>query len=370
MWPLCSTKALNTCSPSNSSNGTGFENANKASVVLQLYLIFIIATIGILGNFISFIVLHSDKERRNVHFLLKVLAFADTFYLIFAILRSPFKHVTTDAYYYFILQPIVYPLLKTAQLMSVWTTVLVTIDRYVHVKGSMRSKRIFSEKGRKLMAFFLFLATTGFAVPLYFDSCVMVHLDCNGPGYIMAIPNFRLKNEGHDIYNHTLLPIFLFFIPFILLSTFNTILLVVICKSRERRNSTPTTRNNFTAHLANRQQQINERSATVVLIAIVATFLVCETPETVHGFFAIIEIRMDATNVKTLRDVNELLMVVNCSLNFFLFLAFGRRFRSKLREIVQRRWPSSPFTQNTNVDGIKKRYRQNIPLLPRKVIML
>jgi uncharacterized membrane protein YgcG len=81
-----------------------------------------------------------------------------------------------------------------------------------------------------------------------------------------------------------------------------------------------------------------DRNATVVLIIIVAVFIVCETPELVNKLVNFSERKFEngiedfATHTLRMSIVSELLMVVNSSVNFVIYVAFGRRFRRILRE--------------------------------------
>ena len=56
--------------------------------------------VGILGNSISILILHKDRERREALFLLQMLAVADLFYLLTALMRYPLKYLLPQHHIY------------------------------------------------------------------------------------------------------------------------------------------------------------------------------------------------------------------------------------------------------------------------------
>ena len=64
--------------------------------------------LGILGNLISIIVLRKDRERREALFLLQMLAAADLFYLLVALLRYPLKYILPYQQVYVEMQVIIH----------------------------------------------------------------------------------------------------------------------------------------------------------------------------------------------------------------------------------------------------------------------
>jgi hypothetical protein len=81
----------------------------------------------------------------------------------------------------------------------------------------------------------------------------------------------------------------------------------------------------------------NDKNATVVLMIIVVVFVVCETPELIHKLVTFTERNFPygleySRHLVRLNIASELLMVVNSSANFVVYVAFGRRFRRILRE--------------------------------------
>lgn len=63
------------------------------ALIIELYVIGFLVAAGAFGNVLSLVVLKRDRQRRESLFLLRVLAVADLFYLVFATLRYPAKYL-------------------------------------------------------------------------------------------------------------------------------------------------------------------------------------------------------------------------------------------------------------------------------------
>jgi len=91
-------------------------------VVVELYIISLLASFGLVGNALSVIVLRRDRERRDALFLLQAVAVADACYLIVGVLRYPLRYLISPAAdgsnRWVDMQPVVFPLLKTFQVRS------------------------------------------------------------------------------------------------------------------------------------------------------------------------------------------------------------------------------------------------------------
>jgi len=114
-------------SPLNGSNSSedqvnpdsGSKMESKFRMVVELYIISLLAAFGLVGNVLAVIVLRQDRERRDALFLLQAVAVADAFYLIVGVLRYPLRYLISSAAdgsnRWVDMQPVVFPLLKTFQ---------------------------------------------------------------------------------------------------------------------------------------------------------------------------------------------------------------------------------------------------------------
>ena len=123
--------------------------------VFSIYLSGAFIIFGLLGNIVSFQILHSMKSSASL--ILRALAVADSLYLlirsvnvygsIMEILHDRHgDNEVTHAIYAVCLRP----LTRMVETASTWLIVLVTVGRYLAVKKPVRAKVIFTEKRVKL----------------------------------------------------------------------------------------------------------------------------------------------------------------------------------------------------------------------------
>lgn len=295
-------------------------------MVVELYLISLLCFVGLFGNIVSIVVLRKDKERKEALFLLQALAIADGLYLIVALLRYPLKYIVPDELTYTVMQPYVFPLLKVCQAIAIWMMVLVTIDRFIYVCHPLRAPLIFNSRSRRIMAISVFVICFLYNLPRFFDSCIRSFFNpCTNTtvASMVYVPAFH-NVLYFDIYMYGLYLVLLYVGPLSILTFMNFRLVKAIKHSIQR-------------HRDCSGNNLNDNNATLVLIIIVLVFLVCETPELILKVIILIDRNVESmqiydSGVVSLTTISKLLMVINSSVNFFIYLTFGKRFRKVLRE--------------------------------------
>lgn len=174
--------------------------------IVELYATSLLIIPGIFGNVASIVVLRKDRERKAALFLLQALALADCLYLLVAVFRYPLKHVLASDERFVAIQPIVFPLLKTFQTITIWMIVAVTIDRYTCVcRPLSRALRPFNQRTRRACALGLFVVGFLYNIPRFLDSCVYRWYNpCTGSvvsrmSYRESFINFYYYNIYNDI---------------------------------------------------------------------------------------------------------------------------------------------------------------------------
>ena len=216
-----------------------------------------------------------------------------------------------------------------------------------------RARQLFSRKGRRIMSALIFIVGFLYNLPRFFDSCVMKFHDvCSGTiiARMVYAPQFISTTLYFDIYQYALYIVFLYVGPLSILLALNCKLIGAIKYSKRRHREITVTGgyNNClgyssSSYLPNtysgRQfSQHHENNATLVLIIIVLVFIVCETPELIYKIITVITRHVDHMDKTFSREfrhtfstVSELLMTINSSVNFFIYCAFGRRFRRVMK---------------------------------------
>ncbi len=152
-----------------------------------------------------------------------------------------------------------------------------------------------------------------------------------------------------NIYQHGCYILFLYIFPLAVLMVLNTYLIIAIQYSRQRNREMMVnggyrlTRafNNceYSQQMTTRQLNTHaETNATFVLIIIVLFFILCETPELIYRIITFlarhiagVEKMFSPEFQHKFTTITELLMVINSTTNFFVYCAFGRRFRRVMK---------------------------------------
>ena len=252
----------------------------------------------------------------------------DAFYLVISLFCYPLKHLIPH-YLYFRMQLYVYPLLKVAQCMCIWTMVLVTIDRYVYVCVPLRALMILTPRRRRLLAVGVPVMSVLYNMPRFFDSCLMIFE--NSCGEILDIRKVFLPVFNSTIYYNTYLTgcyiVLVFLLPLTCLTILNTKMVMTIRRSRMRHQE------------LGRPREENECNGTLVLVIIIVVFIVCESPELIVKIMVVIDSYSDSVNILAealdiLVVFNELMMVVNSSVNFAIYMTLSNRFCLILMQII------------------------------------
>ena len=315
------------CPPVVNKSSTSIKTT-QFQMIVQLYFISVFCLIGLFGNVVSVIVLWKDKERRHALFLLQALAVADGFYLIMALLKHPTRHLIEDLKTYNQMDLYVYPLLKVAETVCIWMMVLVTVDRYMYVCSPLRASKVINRHNRHLWALGVFAIGCLYNLPQFFDSCVMTFVNgCTGDELKSSkvISPYFHSTLYFDIYMYTAFICLMYIVPLVTLCVLNARLVMTIRRSRIRQRQ-------YGGHTDH-----NDMNATLVLVILVVVFIVCETPELILRILSCLErwfasISFSVSLFRVFSTVNEFLMVVNSSINFFIYVAYGKRFRFIMKE--------------------------------------
>ncbi|ELT99149.1 hypothetical protein CAPTEDRAFT_215484 [Capitella teleta] len=352
--------SLDNCSSLNMSllkvnvGATGSDASKLAqNKIIGLYVMGSLCVFGIVGNVLSLLGLHHDKERREASFLLQCLAVIDGLYLFTAFFRYPLKHLV-DAPTYEYIQLGAFPMLKSFQTICIWTMVLVTIDRYIHVCFPLRAQILLTKRSKRLWVITILVASFIYNLPRFFDSCISHFvLPCTEIDIVGMVFRPQFKHKAYSfIYRQVLYILLLYVAPQAILIFMNCNLIRAIRRSRKRH--------------ASHQDSSNDSNSTVVLVIIVIVFIVCEAPEPViHSISAVeyaFHIEVFTFDFIALYTISDLLMLVNSSINFFIYVIFGRRFRETLKGMFRENFTSatSRFNRSSFADPTKAT-RQSYP---------
>ena len=303
-------------------------NSDSFETAFQLYIACFLCVIGLLGNALTVVVLRKDPLRRDALLLLQALAVADAGYVVVAFLRYPLEHLLSRAAYAS-MQPLVLPLLTTFQTSTIWMLVGVTVDRYAHVCWPLHAQGYFSSTRRKLLAATLFFAAALYNLPNFLAGCVMrVYDPCQRHMYVTMTYRASFNNDLYFYFYICIVHLIcLYLVPLSALAFMNVSLLRSIQHSRrfQRNNSSSS------------QREYSDTNATMVLVIIIVVFVICQSPVLLINVVTIAERNVDQRVIHTVafqrfHVISETLLILNSTVNFFIYVAFGRRFRYIMKE--------------------------------------
>ena len=285
----------------------------------------IISTVGFFGNILTIIVLFRREMQSTTIYFLRTLVVTDTAIIIGAVLGlsviaitmpNPEMWIFTDVIYPHIYTPTNY-IVMALQMINVWVTVAVTVERYIAICHPFKSVRICTKRNAFISLAVIVIISTLFNIPRCFATtaapCKSEHHSC----FQLVTTEFGKTIFYTEYYFFWMYMILIYIVPLIVLSVLNTLLIAELMRMRKRR--TPSN-----------VQENSESNMSVVLVLIVLVFIFCQTP----GLCAQFQFWEPHVLLKW-TCVSNTLFVFNSSVNFLIYTAVGRKFRKVLLKTFQ-----------------------------------
>ena len=317
-----------------------------------LYLPPWLLLLGTIGNVLSVVtLLRRSMRKTSTYNLLVVVATGDTLVLSVGLLRRWLSEVTgkdvrdQNDFTCKMISLTGY----TVSLSSVWILIVVTAERYYITVHSLRAVVCSTRKQSfKIIALILllmlllnshFLATTQIG---YYEIDDDKILTCS-------------SSEGYEYFVEHVWPwidaMLYCFVPFFVISLLNGLIIKEIVESRRRRAE-------LLQHQILSYNVMNENSTrlTLMLLCVTFIFLLCTLPMMATMIYAsytsLDDVNLEKTAKFTLaRTCSEMLMYAHHSINFYVYLLSGSRFREELRKLM--------FCNNTNPQGTRATVQMN-----------
>ena len=284
----------------------------------------LVCVIGLVGNTLSFVVLHKGGCHNVGSYLLKALALADNLFLavymfvdidelvdVYMVQMAQYhENVYALLKWWEIKDNYLWPIIHTINVCSVWMVVLVAGNRYVAVCHPLVASRLCTKRNILFQIIIMTCAAFAFNAPRFFG-LGEIHL------YIY-------------LYEGVFYCTFVYAIPLVMLIFFN-VHLIHDLRMAQRERGTMTSHSNH-----------DQNNITLVMVIIVVVFIVCQTPAMINHILLIFyepfycSIRGECTTFTKYGLTSNLFVILNSSINVFIYCLFRRQFRQQLGESCRR----------------------------------
>ena len=284
--------------------------------------------LGISGNTLSIFVLQRDKTNEVASFLLQALAVADNSVLLLSLIILSLCYgivpytsgsgAIRPVYPYIV--KFIHPLGYMAQTLTIWTTVLLAINRFIAVCRPFHATTLCTIRKARYQIIGVVAFSLLFNFPRFFQTQIVTKTrKTDGEHFTSVTPTIIGERTMFGIiYTNAMYSILVLVLPFVLLAYLNIHLAVELRNMRKRRNSMSTTP-------APRDQNI-----TLVMVIIIVIFLICHMPDRIlqgiKSFWTPEQTGCYST-IQNYTAVTNVLIAVNSSTNFLVYYFFRKRFR-------------------------------------------
>lgn len=295
------------------------EVVSNLEFVTEGVLVTGIGILGIFANIVSLIILSRPQMRSSINCGLQGLAVFDTVVLMCAVLMMGLKKLGSKVQFLRIYSlaispyiiPVAYPVGLIAQTGSVWTTVAVTVERYIAVCHPLKAKSMCTYRRARIFNAIIMVMSILYNIPRFWEvEHTEVYSDeLNKTIYKVVASQLRVNKLYYEVYHIWLYIFVMYLIPFLILTVFN----IYIWRTVRRAN--------LERQVLSRKQE-GEFSLAIMLLCVVIVFLMCNILALIVNIIEYFDIFLSA-----LVRVSNLLITVNSSVNFVIYCIFGRKFK-------------------------------------------
>ncbi len=313
-------------------------------VIMDVFVVGAMCLIGFIGNAMSIAVLYRDQDKKNTtSWLLQTLAVVDTLYLMSCFLYQTVNTVCTFTEWIPQLKetfpwalPYVWAIASIAQTITVWTVLLVTLDRYIAICMPLKV-HLRSLERAKLAVIIVVLSAIVYNIPRFFEREVVVQelSGCNTLRLIKVIKTkFRKDKLYFLIYKTIAFLIFRTIGPLSILITLNTKLILALRTIRKK-------------HKDLTRGRKHSENITLMLVVVVTVSIICMLPDLclriAVNIYEFQSGNNKAANAQTpiisvvkmryASAVTNMLLTLNSSINFLIYCLVGKKFRRILLDM-------------------------------------
>ncbi|XP_008555574.1 FMRFamide receptor [Microplitis demolitor] len=282
-------------------------------------LLNVVGVFGLFGNIISMIILSRPQMKSSINYLLIGLARCDTILIITSVLihglPAIYSYTGLLFNYKFKTYPRIvrylYPLSCMAQMVTVYLTLTVTMERYVAVCHPLKARSFCTYGRARLAVLCIVIVSILYNLPKFWEVNLEeeIHWRYNVTVYCVVPAILRSSDLYIKIYVNWMYFFVYYAFPFVMLVVFNVAIYRRVRKA-----------NRDLQQLSRHQRR--EINLATMLLCVVIVFIVCNVLPLVSNVFEMFRIP-PAWLVQT----GNLLVTINSSINFIVYVIFGRNFK-------------------------------------------
>ena len=308
--------------------------------IVHTLIVGTLVVVGIIGNSLTFVIFWKGNFKSSTSFLFLSLSLIDS-----ALLLAVFPYYTVMAFVeytgwlqgYSSLKPYfkiyLFPSLLVTKTAAIWVIVLVAVNRYIIVCLPLKAAQWCSISKVKIQLAVVLIAAVLYNIPKYAEIRVAyytmptrnndtMHVACTTRTILGQVRLFYI------VYDNVFLLIFLLVLPILTL----TVITIRLIKAMKAHRS-------MQLEMQSRSQQ-HYSNVTIALVIVVIVFIACQVPTFV--FYVLWEVlpfeaRYCGGFLFYFAPIVNVLVTLNSSINFLIYIMANTTFRDVLVENVCRR---------------------------------
>ncbi|ELT97118.1 hypothetical protein CAPTEDRAFT_182197 [Capitella teleta] len=304
--------------------------------IVDVYVVGFLCLFGFIGNALSIAVLYRDRDKKNTtNWLLQTLAVGDTLYLMACVFIQPLKTINMQTNWipglknsFPYMERYISAAASIAQTITVWTVVLVTLDRFMAICKPL-STQLRSLERAKLTVIIAIVLAILYNIPRFFEREVVIEVNkqCNTTYVKVDKSAMRQSKIYFLVYKTICYFIFRAIGPLLTLIILNYKLIKALQEVRRR-------------HEDLTRSGKHRENITLMLVVVVCVFIVCTLPDlflrlivAFREFFPHLTRGLQWHWLSAMNAIANMLLVVNSSINFLIYCLIGKKFRKILTQM-------------------------------------
>ncbi|XP_052778576.1 FMRFamide receptor-like [Mya arenaria] len=291
----------------------------------------IVIVFGLAGNAMALFILTRPKLRSSTYTFLTGLALWDMAVLLGTLFFISLPQLSDDykRHVWPFVMVYVYPAVLVVRFGTIWTTVSLTVERYIAVCIPLKVTTLCTVHRARIILVIVAVAAVLFNVCRWFEYAITETVEIHD-NHTIALLGYTETAFGHNamfkrIYYQYIYTIVVICIPFGLLAVINTHLMLAVRRSKLAQET-----------MCSRKYK--EHRVSVMLTVVVLVFICCQVPAVVYNIAYSINVDIkDAFHWQVLSSLRNLLITVNSAVNFLLYYALSKKFRSIFMQVFCRK---------------------------------